>query len=46
MAKTVKIDLPPEGFIRDLCALDGSHGGDERDKAYEYFHRCGYGAFR
>lgn len=32
-----------EGFIRDLCALDGSHGSDERDLAYVYFHRCGYG---
>jgi hypothetical protein len=31
-----------EGFIRDLCALDGSHGSDERDKAQAYSDRCGY----
>ncbi len=31
-----------EGFIRDLCALDGSHGSDERDKAQAYYDRCGY----
>jgi hypothetical protein len=30
-----------EGFIRDLCALDGSHGSDERDKAQAYYDRCG-----
>lgn len=29
-----------EGFIADLCALDGSHGSDERDKAQDYFDRC------
>jgi hypothetical protein len=34
-----------EGFIRDLCALDGSHGSDERDLAQLYFSRCGYERF-
>jgi hypothetical protein len=29
-----------EGFIRDLCALDGSHGSDERDLAEQYYERC------
>ena len=28
-----------EGFIRDLCALHGSHGSDERDKAQAYYDR-------
>ncbi len=32
-----------EAFIRDLCALDGSHGSDERDLAQGWFERCGYG---
>jgi hypothetical protein len=31
-----------EAFIRDLCALDGSNGSDERDLAQSYFDRCGY----
>ena len=31
-----------EGFIRDLCALDGSRGSDERDLAQQYYDRCGY----
>lgn len=31
-----------EGFIADLCALDGSNGSDERDKAQAYYDRCGY----
>jgi hypothetical protein len=31
-----------EGFIRNLCALDGSHGSDERDKAQACYDRCGY----
>ncbi|MCO5091965.1 hypothetical protein [Bosea sp. (in: a-proteobacteria)] len=31
-----------EGFIRDLCALPGSNGSDERDRAQAYFDRCGY----
>jgi len=39
-------DTSPEevlaGFIRDLCALPGSNGSDERDYANNYYDRCGY----
>jgi len=29
-----------EGFIRDVCALDGCNGSDERDLAQRYFDRA------
>ena len=28
------------GFLADLCGLDGSHGSDERDLAQQYYDRC------
>jgi hypothetical protein len=28
------------GFLADLCGLDGSHGSDERDLAQRYYDRC------
>lgn len=30
------------GFMADLCSLAGSHGSDERDRASQYYDRCGY----
>jgi hypothetical protein len=28
------------GFVADLCGLDGNHGTDERDLAQRYYDRC------
>jgi hypothetical protein len=28
------------GFVADLCGLDGSHGSDARDLAQRYYDRC------
>jgi hypothetical protein len=28
------------GFLADLCGLEGSHGSDERDLAQQYYDRC------
>jgi hypothetical protein len=37
-------DLSPDevlnGFVADLCGLEGSHGNDERDLAQRYYDRC------
>jgi hypothetical protein len=39
-ADGVSPDEVLNGFLADLCGLDGSHGNDERDLAQRYYDRC------
>ena len=39
-ADGVSPDEVLNGFLADLCGLDGSHGSDERDLAQQYYDRC------
>jgi hypothetical protein len=39
-ADGVSPDEVLNGFLADLCGLEGSHGSDERDLAQQYYDRC------